>query len=110
MSTPATDDPGPAQTEATGEMSFDVGVFKKYLSALLPPGELRPHGGRPIFDEMPALLILIFAVMSASTEELEDSMFEDPNFEEKVSRFALDAASRSVYVTKESFMDSDDDG
>ena len=49
-------------------------------------------------------------MMSASTEELEDSMFEDPGFEEKVSRFASDAASRSVYVTKETFMDSDDDG
>lgn len=48
--------------------------------------------------------------MSASTEELEDSMFEDPSFEEKVSRFASDAASRSVYVTKETFMDADEDG
>lgn len=48
--------------------------------------------------------------MSASVEELEDSMFEDPSFEEKVQRFASDAASRSVYVTKETFMDADDDG
>lgn len=32
------DDPGPGQPGATGEMTFDVGVFKSYLTALLPPG------------------------------------------------------------------------
>lgn len=47
--------------------------------------------------------------MSASAEELEDSMFEDPSFDEKVSRFASDAASRSVYITKETFMDMDEE-
>lgn len=37
---PATEDPGPVQTGSDGEMGFNVEVFKKYLSALLPPGKL----------------------------------------------------------------------
>lgn len=48
--------------------------------------------------------------MSAKVEELEDSLFVDPSFEEKVLRFATDAACRGVYVTKESFADADEDG
>lgn len=39
MAPPATEDPGPVQPGTEGDMSFDVGVFKKYLSALLPPGK-----------------------------------------------------------------------
>ena len=48
--------------------------------------------------------------MSATTEELEDSLFEDPNFIEKATRFASDAACQVVYVTKETFSDVEEDG
>lgn len=48
--------------------------------------------------------------MSASIEELEDSLFEDASFEEKVTRFALDAGCQVVYITKETFGDVDEDG
>lgn len=50
------------------------------------------------------------AVMAASVEDLEDSLFADPSFDEKVIRFASDSASRGVYVTKETFLDADEDG
>lgn len=48
--------------------------------------------------------------MSATSEELEDSLFEDPSFEEKVARFATDSGCQVVYVTKETFLDVDEDG
>jgi dynein heavy chain 1 len=48
--------------------------------------------------------------MSATREELEDSLFEDPSFEEKVARFATDSGCQVVYVTKETFLDVDEDG
>lgn len=48
--------------------------------------------------------------MSAVRTELEDSLFADPSFEEKVVRFASDAGCQVVYVTKERFVDADEDG
>lgn len=50
------------------------------------------------------------SVMSASMEDIEDSLFEDSSFEEKVTRFASDAGCQVVYITKETFIDVDDDG
>jgi hypothetical protein len=49
-------------------------------------------------------------VMSASLEELEDSLFEDTGFDEKVTRFASDSGCQVVYITKETFVDVDEDG
>jgi len=48
--------------------------------------------------------------MSAVRTELEDSLFADPSFEEKVARFASDAGCQVVYVNKERFVDADEDG
>lgn len=48
--------------------------------------------------------------MSAPLEELEDSLFEDTGFEEKVTRFASDTGCQVVYITKETFVDVDEDG
>lgn len=49
-------------------------------------------------------------VMSAVLVELEDSLFEDPSFEEKVLRFAGDAACQVVYITKERLVTVDEEG
>jgi dynein heavy chain 1 len=49
-------------------------------------------------------------VMSASLEALEDSLFEDTGFDEKVTRFASDSGCQVVYITKETFVDIDEDG
>jgi dynein heavy chain 1 len=48
--------------------------------------------------------------MSASLEDIEDSLFEDTSFDEKVTRFASDSGCQVVYITKETFIDVDDDG
>lgn len=48
--------------------------------------------------------------MSASIQDLEDSLFLDPSLDEKVLRFAGDAGCQVVYITKEKFADVDDDG
>jgi dynein heavy chain 1 len=48
--------------------------------------------------------------MSATSEELEDSLFEDTSFDEKVTRFASDTGCQVVYITKETFLDVDEDG
>lgn len=48
--------------------------------------------------------------MSASLNDLENTLFNDPNFEENVSRFAGDAACQVVYITKERIAIIDDDG
>jgi dynein heavy chain 1 len=48
--------------------------------------------------------------MTASQQELEDSLFEDPSFEEKTLRFATDAGCMVVYITRERFYDVDEDG
>lgn len=48
--------------------------------------------------------------MSATSEELEDSLFEDASFEEKVVRFAVDASCQVVYITKDTFLDVDEEG
>ena len=47
--------------------------------------------------------------MSASLEDIEDSLFEDSSFDEKVTRFASDSGCQVVYITKETFIDVDDD-
>ena len=39
--------------------------------------------------------------MSATRQEVEDSLFEDPGFEEKSIRFATDLACPVVYITQE---------
>ncbi|KAK4688349.1 dynein cytoplasmic 1 heavy chain, partial [Tremellales sp. Uapishka_1] len=66
-------------------LGFDVSIFRNYLSSLLLP------------------------VMSASPEDLEDSLFQDPSFEEKSLRFATDPGCMVVYITRERFNDTDDD-
>jgi dynein heavy chain 1 len=48
--------------------------------------------------------------MSASLEDIEDSLFEDTSFEEKATRFATDTGCQVVYITKETFVDVDEDG
>ena len=48
--------------------------------------------------------------MSASMEDIEDSLFEDSSFDEKVTRFASDSGCQVVYITKETFIDVDEDG
>ena len=48
--------------------------------------------------------------MSATTQELADSLFEDPSFDEKVLRFASDAACQVVYITRNRHVDVEDDG
>ncbi len=48
--------------------------------------------------------------MAATQAELEDSLFEDPNFDEKVTRFASDAGCQVVYITRETVPDYADDG
>ncbi|OWZ39026.1 dynein heavy chain 1, cytosolic [Cryptococcus neoformans Tu259-1] len=70
----------------TGGLVFDVAVFRTYLQSLLP------------------------LVMSATPQELEDSLFEDPNFDEKTVRFATDASCQVVYITRERYLDVDEDG
>ena len=49
-------------------------------------------------------------VMSASLAELQDSLFEDPSFQEKSLRFASDAGCQVVYITRERYLDADEDG
>lgn len=48
--------------------------------------------------------------MTASREELHDSLFEDPSFEEKSLRFGTDAACQVMYITRERYLDVDEDG
>lgn len=43
--------------------------------------------------------------MSATVEELESTLFQDPSFEEKVQRFATDSGCQVVYLTKERYRD-----
>ncbi|WWC73019.1 uncharacterized protein I206_106984 [Kwoniella pini CBS 10737] len=69
----------------TGTLEFDVTVFRSYLETLLLP------------------------VMSATKEEIEDSLFEDPSFDEKTNRFATDPSCQVVYLTKERYVDVDED-
>ncbi|WVQ93134.1 hypothetical protein IAU59_000198 [Kwoniella sp. CBS 9459] len=78
--------PIPPADEATHQpLDFDLTVFKSYLESLLLP------------------------VMSASRQELEDSLFEDPHFDEKALRFATDAGCQVVYITKERYLDVEED-
>jgi dynein heavy chain 1 len=48
--------------------------------------------------------------MSATPNELEDSLFVDPSFGEKSMRFATDSGCQVVYITRERFFDVDEDG
>jgi dynein heavy chain 1 len=48
--------------------------------------------------------------MTASQQELEDSLFEDPSFEEKSLRFATDVGCQVVYITRERYLDVDETG
>ncbi|KAK8843995.1 hypothetical protein IAR55_006788 [Kwoniella newhampshirensis] len=73
----------PSTTE--GGLEFDVAVFRTYLESLLLP------------------------VMSATRQELEDSLFEDPTFDDKCQRFAADAGCQVVYITKGRYLDVDED-
>ncbi|WVN87983.1 uncharacterized protein L203_103180 [Cryptococcus depauperatus CBS 7841] len=68
-----------------GDLMFDIKVFKRYLGGLLP------------------------LVMSASQQELEDSLFEDTNFEEKTVRFATDPGCQVVYITRERYLNLEED-
>lgn len=49
-------------------------------------------------------------VMSATPKELDSGLFDDHAFEEKVLRFAEDPGCQVVYITKERYLDVDDDG
>lgn len=49
------------------------------------------------------------SVMSATPQELEDSLFSDPSFDEKALRFATDSVCQVVYITRERFLDVDAD-
>lgn len=48
--------------------------------------------------------------MAATRQELEMGLFGDPTFEEKTLRFASDAGCQVVYITKERYLDVDEDG
>lgn len=48
--------------------------------------------------------------MSASANELADSMFSDPSFEEKSLRFATDVGCQVVYITRERYMNTEEEG
>lgn len=48
--------------------------------------------------------------MSATKQELDQGLFDDPSFDEKVLRFASDHACQVVYITKERYLDVDEDG
>ena len=48
--------------------------------------------------------------MAASSEDLDTSLFVDPNFDEKALRFATDAASQVVYITKERYAEQNENG
>jgi dynein heavy chain 1 len=54
--------------------------------------------------------MLTIQVMAATRQELEHGLFEDPAFEEKSLRFATDAGCQVVYITKERYLDVDEDG
>ncbi|BEJ00458.1 hypothetical protein CcaverHIS631_0503150 [Cutaneotrichosporon cavernicola] len=84
MASPSQEE-GEAFTSATGGLGFDVAVFRAYLTTLLPP------------------------VMAATRQELELGLFNDPTFEEKTLRFASDAGCQVVYITKERYLDVDED-
>lgn len=45
--------------------------------------------------------------MVATAQELDDTLFQDQNFDEKVQRFATDAGCQVVYITKERFLDAE---
>ncbi|WWC63949.1 uncharacterized protein I303_106555 [Kwoniella dejecticola CBS 10117] len=74
-----------AGNTGTGTLDFDVTVFRSYLESLLLP------------------------VMSATKQEIEDTLFEDPNFDDKTIRFATDPGCQVVYLTKERYVDVDED-
>ena len=46
---------------------------------------------------------------SGKPEDLA-SLISDPSFEDKALRFATDAACQVVYITKQRYLDSQDDG
>jgi len=48
--------------------------------------------------------------MAATRQELEHGLFDDPAFEEKSLRFATDVGCQVVYITKERYLDIDEDG
>ena len=48
--------------------------------------------------------------MTATSHELQSSLFDDPSFEEKSLRFATDAGCQVVYITRERYLDVDDTG
>ena len=48
--------------------------------------------------------------MTATPNELQESLFEDPSFEEKALRFASDPSCQVVYITRERYLDVDEDG
>ncbi|KAG8800414.1 hypothetical protein FRC16_002934 [Serendipita sp. 398] len=64
-----------ASNSATESLPFDTSVFRNYLQALLPP------------------------VLGATPPELEDSIFSDPEFEERVKQFATQPGG-PLYVAK----------
>jgi len=48
--------------------------------------------------------------MAASVDDLDVSLFSDPSFSEKALRFATDSACQVVYITRERYLDLDEDG
>ena len=48
--------------------------------------------------------------MTATKQGLRDSLFAEPSFEEKTIRFATDAACQVVYITRERYLDAEDEG
>ncbi|ORY33069.1 putative motor [Naematelia encephala] len=85
MASSAAVEDGASQPSSTSGMNFDVQVFRDYLSSLLIP------------------------VMTATAQDIQDSLFEDPSFDDKATRFATDASCQVVYVVKERYLDVDED-
>jgi dynein heavy chain 1 len=87
-------------------LGFDIAVFKIYLQTLLPPGEICSICSK---KNQRGALRANGSVMSATPQELEDSLFSDPSFDEKALRFATDSVCQVVYITRERLLDVDAD-
>lgn len=69
-----------------------------------------PSPGCDSASAVAALQFPLTPVMAATRQELEHGLFDDPAFEEKSLRFATDAGCQVVYITKERYLDMDEDG
>lgn len=94
---------GPSRKDLP-EDGLDFGLVRSYLASLLPAGERLAVGKTWLCScvtNADDYLILRLPVMSATRLELEMTLFSDPEFDEKISRFAQDSSIMVAYITKE---------